>query len=77
MSLSNFGMLGAIGETMALLGLALLWTYRAQAECWLREFLGIWRWKVAGRNPLLLNIAYQRRMARRPRDARLLVTAVA
>jgi hypothetical protein len=77
MSLSNLGIWGAFGETMALLGLGLLWTYREQAEFWLREFFGIWRGEISGRDALLSDPAYRRRIPRRPRGARLLVTAVA
>ena len=43
MSLNNLDTMGAIGESVALLGIALLWTYRVQAADWLREFLEIWR----------------------------------
>ena len=77
MLLSNLGPLGATGETMALLGLGLLWTYRAQTECWLRELFGIWRRELPGRDPLVSDPAYRRRLPRRPRGARLMVAAVA
>ena len=65
MSLSHLGMLGAAGETMALLGLGLLWTYRTQAKEWLREFLEIWRGEVSGRDPHLSDPAYRRLKPRR------------
>jgi hypothetical protein len=75
--MQNFGMLGAVGETMALLGLGLLWTYRAQAMDWLREFLDIWRGEVSGRDPQLSDPAYRRVKPRRPRGALVLVSGVA
>ena len=77
MSLDNLGTMGAIGESMALLGMALLWTYRARAADWLREFLEIWRGDVSGRDPLLSDPVYRRQKPRRPRGALLLVGAVA
>jgi len=77
MSMQNIGMLGAIGETMALLGLGLLWTYRAQAVDWLREFLEIWRGEVSGRDPHLSDPVYRRVKPRRPRGALLLISAMA
>ena len=77
MSMRNIGMLGAVGETMALLGLGLLWTYRAQAVEWLREFLEIWRGEVSGRDPHLSDPAYRRVKPRRPRGALLLISAMA
>ena len=43
MSLHNLGQMGAIGEIMALFGAGILWTFRAQAFDWLREFFDIWR----------------------------------
>jgi len=73
----HVGQLGAIGETMALLGLGLLWTYRAQALDWLREFLEIWRGEVSGRDPHLSDPAYRRVKPRRPRGALVLVSAMA
>ena len=73
----HVGLLGAVGETMALLGLGLLWTYRAQAVVWLREFLEIWRGEVSGRDPHLSDPAYRRVKPRRPRGALVLVSAVA
>ncbi len=76
MSFNNLGPLGAIGETMALLGLGLLWTYRVQAECWLRELFDIWRGRTSGRDPLLADPLYRRRMPRRPVGARLMIAAV-
>jgi len=73
----NIGMLGAVGETMALLGLGLLWTYRAQAMDWLREFLEIWRGEVSGHDPQLSDPAYRRVKPRRPHGALVLLSAVA
>ncbi len=73
----NIGMLGAIGESVALLGLGLLWTYRAEAMDWLRELLEIWRGEVSGRDPHLSDPAYRRVKPRRPRGALALVSAVA
>jgi len=70
-------MLGAVGQTMALLGLGLLWTYRAQAAEWLREVLEIWRGEVSGRDPHLSDPVYRRVKPRRPRGAILLVSAMA
>jgi len=75
--MQNFGMLGAVGETMALLGLGLLWTCRAQAMDWLREILDIWRGEVSGRDPQLSDPAYRRVKPRRPRGALVLVSGVA
>jgi hypothetical protein len=77
MSLTKLGVLGAAGETLALLGLGLLWTYRAQAKEWLREFLDIWRGEVSGHDPHLSDPAYRRLKPRRPEGALLLVGAVA
>jgi hypothetical protein len=71
------GLLGAVGETMALLGIGLLWTYRAQATDWLREFLEIWRGEVSGRDPHLSDPAYRRVKPRRPRGALVLLSAMA
>jgi hypothetical protein len=73
----SVGMLGAVGETMALLGLGLLWTYRAQAVDWVRELLEIWRGEVSGRDPNLSDPVYRRAKPRRPRGALVLVSAVA
>jgi hypothetical protein len=73
----HVGLFGAVGETMALLGLGLLWTYRAQAMDWLRELLEIWRGEVSGRDPHLSDPAYRRVKPRRPRGALVLVSAVA
>jgi hypothetical protein len=70
-------MLGAVGETLALLGLGLLWTYRVQAMDWLRELLDIWRGEISGRDPHLSDPAYRRLKPRRPRGALVLVSAVA
>ena len=73
----NMGMLGAAGETMALLGLGLLWTYRAEAMDWLRELLEIWRGQGSGRDPHLSDPVYRRVKPRRPRSAFALISAVA
>ena len=73
----SIGMLGAVGETMALAGLGLLWTYRAQAADLLRELLEIWRGEVSGRDPQLSDPAYRRAKPRRPRGALVLLSAVA
>jgi len=73
----HVGLLGAVGETMALLGLGLLWTYRAQALDWLRELLEIWRGEVSGRDPHLSDPVYRRVKPRRPRGALVLVSAMA
>lgn len=72
----HVGLLGAVGETMALLGLGLLWTYRVQAMDWLRELLEIWRGEVSGRDPHLSDPLYRRAKPRRPRGALVLVSAV-
>jgi hypothetical protein len=74
--MSNIGMIGAVGETMALVGLGLLWTYRAQAIDWVRELLEIWRGEVSGRDPHLSDPLYRRVKPRRPRGALVLVGAV-
>jgi hypothetical protein len=73
----HMGLLGAVGETMALVGLGLLWTYRAQAVIWMREFLEIWRGEVSGRDPHLSDPAYRRVKPRRPSGALALVSAMA
>jgi hypothetical protein len=73
----SIGMLGAVGETMALLGLGLLWTYRVQAVEWWRELLDIWRGEVSGRDPQLSDPVYRRVKPRRPRGALVLLSAVA
>jgi hypothetical protein len=70
-------MLGAVGETMALLGLGLLWTYRVQAVDWVREVLEIWRGGVSGRDPQLSDPVYRRVKPRRPPGAIVLVSAMA
>jgi hypothetical protein len=70
-------MLGAVGETLALLGVGLLWTYRAQAADWLRELLDIWRGEISGRDSQLSDPVYRRVKPRRPRGALVLVSAVA
>jgi hypothetical protein len=75
--MSNIGMIGAVGETMALVGLGLLWTYRAQAIDWVRELLEIWRGEVSGRDPHFSDPVYRRVKPRRPRGALVLVSAVA
>ncbi len=77
MSFHNLGQMGAIGETIALLGVAILWTFRAQALEWLREFLDIWRGQISGRDPLLADPAYMRRKPRRLRGALVLAGALA
>ena len=74
--LHNFGILGAVGETLALVGLGLLWTFRAQAMDWVREALEIWRGEVSGRDPHLSDPLYRRAKPRRPRGAVVLVSAV-
>ena len=72
----HVGMLGAVGETMALLGIGLLWTYRAQAVVWLRELLDIWRGEISGRDPHLSDPVYRRAKPRRPPGALVLVSAI-
>ncbi len=71
------GMLGGLGETMALIGVGLLWTYRAEAAQWLRELLEIWRGDSFGRDPHLSDPAYRRLHPRRPPGAIALISAVA
>jgi hypothetical protein len=73
----NIGMLGGVGETMALLGLGLLWTFRAHAWEWLREMLDIWRGQISGRDPLLSDPLYRRVKPRRPRGALALMSGIA
>jgi hypothetical protein len=73
----HVGLLGAIGETLALLGIGLLWTYRAQAAIWMRELLDIWRGEVSGRDPHLSDPAYRRVKPRRPQGALVLLSAMA
>jgi len=73
----NIGLLGGVGETMALVGIGLLWTFRVQAGEWLRELLDIWRGQVSGRDPLLSDPLYRRAKPRRPRGALVLISAVA
>jgi hypothetical protein len=73
----NIGMLGGVGETLALLGLGLLWTFRVEARDWLRELLEIWRGEVSGRDPHLSDPVYRRVKPRRPRGAFVLISAVA
>ena len=77
MSSHHIGQMGAIGEIMALLGLAILWTFRVQAFEWLREFFDIWRGQISGRDPLLADPLYRRLKPRRPRGALLLIGALA
>jgi len=72
----NIGTLGAAGETMALLGLGLLWTFRASAIVWLREMLDIWRGEISGRDPHLSDPVYRRVKPRTPRRALVLLSAV-
>lgn len=72
----HVGLLGAVGETMALLGIGLLWTYRAQAVVWLRELLDIWRGEISGRDPHLSDPLYRRAKPRRPPGALALVSAI-
>jgi hypothetical protein len=73
----HVGQMGAIGETLALLGVAILWTFRAVAFEWLREFLDIWRGQISGRDPLLADPVYMRQKPRRLRGALLLAGALA
>jgi hypothetical protein len=75
--MGNLGLLGEIGETMALLGLGLLCTYRSQAAVWLREMFDIWRGEISGRDPHLADPLYRRVKPRKPRGAIALVSAVA
>jgi hypothetical protein len=77
MALHNLGTMGGIGETLALLGIALLWTYRGPAFEWLREMVDIWRGEISGRDPLLADRRYMRLKPRRPRAALILVGALA
>jgi hypothetical protein len=77
MSLHNVGQMGAIGEIMALLGVAILWTFRAQAFDWLREFFDIWRGQISGRDPRLADPLHGRLKPPRPRGALLLIGALA
>ncbi len=75
--LLRLGFLGTVGETMALLGIGLLWTYRAPAVQWLRELLEIWRGDSFGRDPQLADPLYRRVKPRRPRGAVALISALA
>ena len=75
--MTRIGVLGAFGETLALLGIGLLWTYRAQAVVWLRELLEIWRGEVSGRDPHLSDPVYRRVKPRRPHGAIALISAAA
>ncbi len=67
----HIGQMGAVGEIMALFGAGILWTFRAQAFEWLREFFDIWRGQISGRDPLLSDPLYNRARPRRPRGASL------
>jgi hypothetical protein len=73
----NIGLLGGVGETMALVGIGLLWTFRVQAGEWLRELVDIWRGEITGRDPMLSDPLYRRAKPRRPRGALVLISAVA
>jgi hypothetical protein len=73
----HFGWLGAVGETMALLGVGLLWTFRVPAVVWFREMLDIRRGEITGRDPHLSDPLYRRAKPRKPRGAVALVSAVA
>ena len=77
MSFQNFGTLGAVGETLALLGVAILWTFRSQAFEWLREFFQIWRGHVSASELHVSDPLYRRQRPRRPRGALILVGALA
>jgi hypothetical protein len=77
MSLHNLGQMGAIGETIALLGVAILWTFRAVAFEWLRESRDIWHGRISGRDPMLADPLYMRRKPRRLRGALLLAGGLA
>jgi hypothetical protein len=61
---------------MALVGLGLLWTYRAPALQWLREFWDIWRGEISGRDPHLSDPVYRRVRPRRPPGALALLGGV-
>ncbi len=69
----HIGQMGAIGEIMALFGAGILWTFRAQAFEWLREFFDIWRGQISGRDPLLSDPLYNRA---RPRLALVFIGQV-
>jgi hypothetical protein len=73
----SIGMLGGVGETMALVGIGLLWTFREQAKDWLRELLDIWRGEISGGDPHLSDPLYRRAKPRRPPGALVLISAVA
>jgi hypothetical protein len=75
--MGHVGLLGAVGETLALLGLGLLLTFRVPAAVWLREILDIWRGEISGRDPDLSDPAYRRVQPRKPRGAVALISAVA
>jgi hypothetical protein len=75
--MGHVGLLGAVGETLALLGLGLLLTFRVPAAVWLREILDIWRGEISGRDPHLSDPAYRRVQPRKPRGAVALISAVA
>jgi hypothetical protein len=73
----HVGQMGAIGETIALVGVAVLWTFRALASEWLREFLDIWRGRISGRDPMLADPVYMRQKPRRLRGALILAGSAA
>lgn len=73
----HIGILGAAGQTLALLGLGLLWTYREQAVSWLREIREIWLGEFSGRDPHLSDPIYRRVKPRRPEGALVLLSGVA
>jgi hypothetical protein len=74
----HLGVLGASGQTITLLGLGLLWTYRAEAAEWLREFFEILRGEVSGRDPHLSDPTYRRTLPRKPaRGAALMIGGLA
>lgn len=72
----SIGMLGGVGETMALIGLGLLWTFRMQAWEWVRELMDIWRGEISGRDPHLSDPVYRRVKPRRPPRALALISGV-
>ena len=77
MSLHNLGQMGAIGGIMALLGAAILWTFRTEEFEWLREYFDIRRGQITGRDPSLADPLYGRLKPRRPRGALFLIGALA
>jgi hypothetical protein len=82
MLLSHLGLLGhlstmgAIGQSMALLGIGLLWTYRTEAREWLREFIEIRRGRAFHGDPRVSDPTYRRVTPRRPAGALILISAV-